>query len=78
VSSHAQFAVEGGNKALLISLTLSKPMLTIFLGVLMTLGIGVGVLVGLLTKKADIGLLVGTAVVTVFGCVETAMFWLLK
>jgi len=78
VSSHAQFAVEGGDKALLISLTLSKPMLTLFLSVLMTLGIGVGVLVGLLTKRADIGLLVGTAVVTAFGCVETAVFWLLK
>ncbi len=78
VSSHAQFAVDGGDKALLVSLALSKPLLAIFMGVMMVLGIGVGVLVGLLTKRADIGLLVGTAAATALGCVETALFWLLK
>ena len=62
----------------MISLMWSKLILTLFLGALMTLGIGIGILVGLMTKRANIGLLVRTAAVTAFWCVETTIFWLLN
>ena len=84
VSMNNHFFVQGvddpalSKKALLVSRRVDRKSLCVVFALIMLLSLGAGLSVAFICARADLGMAVGSLLVTVLSCLEVLLVWFLK